>query len=161
VCCQEWVDRKNRDVIVPRQARDQRSTSILIAGDVLTPLFVIYLRTIDDPVREEGWWDEQNFMIRSNDTANFAHRALTECLATVILPYFNTTTKTMNLQNFPAVFVSDICRSHIDEKKQAISCPAKREINLNSSEFVPVISGVVPFTALMREKGERSVDRPA
>jgi hypothetical protein len=68
VGCQEWSDRKKRDVIIPHQERLCRIeyavsrkekritciTTISMAGDALMPLLVIHQRTIDAAVWEEG-----------------------------------------------------------------------------------------------------------
>jgi hypothetical protein len=69
VGCQEWSDRKKRDVVIPHQERPCRIeyavsrkekritciTTISMAGDALMPLLVIHRRTIDPAVWEKGW----------------------------------------------------------------------------------------------------------
>jgi hypothetical protein len=64
VGCQEWSDRKKRDVIIPHQERpcgieyavcckEKRIkciTTISMAGDALMPLLVMHRRTIDSAI---------------------------------------------------------------------------------------------------------------
>jgi hypothetical protein len=68
VGCQDWFDRKKRDVIIPHQERSCRieyavfrkekcitcTTTISMAGDALMPLLVIHRRTIDADVWDQG-----------------------------------------------------------------------------------------------------------
>jgi hypothetical protein len=111
VDCQEWSDRRKRDVIIPHQERPYRIeyvvsrkekrfaciTNISMAGDALMPLLIIHRRTIDAVVWEEGWRDGQDFMIRSNDTSYDTRSIFTEYVTSVILPYFAATRESLHL----------------------------------------------------------------
>jgi hypothetical protein len=90
-------------------------TAISMTGDTLMPLSVIYWRTIDGAVWEEGWRDGQDFMIRSNDTSYVTRPVFTEYVTSVILPYFAVTRESLQLQDFTGVLLCDNCSSHIDD----------------------------------------------
>jgi hypothetical protein len=117
VGCQEWSDRKKRNVIITHQERPYRIkcavsrkekcitciTTISMAGDGLMPLLVIHRRTIDAAVWEKGWQDGQDFMIHSNDTSYVTCPIFTEYVTSVTLPYFAATRESLHLQDFTAV----------------------------------------------------------
>jgi hypothetical protein len=84
-------------------------TTISMTGDVLMLLSEIRSRTTDDAVRKEGERDGQDFTIDSNAKAYDSCPVFTECLTGVVLPDFNTTSETMNLQNFPDVLFCGNC----------------------------------------------------
>jgi hypothetical protein len=129
VGCQEWSDRKKRDVIIPHQERLCRIeyavprkekcitciTTISMAGDALMSLLVIRRRRIDAAVWEEEWRDGQDFMIRSNDTSYVTRPIFTEHVISVILPYFAATRESLHLQDFTSVLLCDDCSFNIDE----------------------------------------------
>jgi hypothetical protein len=91
-----------------------------MAGDVLMPLLVIHRKTGDDAVCEDGWWDRQDFLIRSNNTSYVARPIFKEYIRDVVVKYFNTTRETMDLENFAGVLLCDNCSSHIDEEVMAM-----------------------------------------
>jgi hypothetical protein len=126
---QEWSGRKKRDVIIPHQPSPRRIeysvprkekrisciATILMAGDVLMPLLVIHRKSADDAVWEDGWRDEQDFLIHSNDTSYVTRPIFKEHIRDIFLKYFDATRETMHVENFAGVFLSDTCSSHIDE----------------------------------------------
>jgi hypothetical protein len=91
-------------------------TAIQMAGDVLMPLLLIRQETIDDAVWEKGWWDGEDFLIRSNDAAEMTRLVSAEYRTRVIVPSFATRRASMKLGNVPGVLLCDNCSSHISEE---------------------------------------------
>jgi hypothetical protein len=134
-----------------------------MAGDVLMPFLLIHRRTIDAAVWEEGWWNGQDFMIRSSDTSYVTRPIFTEYVTSVIQPYFAATRESLHLQAFTDVSFCDNYSSHIDEDiKQLLA-----DDNIRLVTFPPHTSHLfqpldpLTFAAFKREKREVHVRRPA
>jgi hypothetical protein len=76
-----------------------------MTGDPLMPLLVIYRKTIDDVVWEEGWRNGQDFLVRSNDTSDATQDIFKEYLTSVFLTSAESTGASLNLHDFPAILL--------------------------------------------------------
>jgi hypothetical protein len=116
-------------------------------------LLVIHRRTIDAAVWEEGWRDEQDFMIRSNDTSYVTRPIFTEYVTSGILPVFAAIRESLHLQDFTGVLLCDNYSSHIDEGiKQLLADNNIRLVTFpphTSHLFQPL--DLITFAAFKRE----------
>jgi hypothetical protein len=101
-------------------------------------------------------------MIRSNNTSYVTRPIFTECVISVILPYFAATRESLHLQDFTGVLLCDNYSSHIDEGiKQLLADNNSRLVTFpphTSHLFQPL--DLITFAAFKREKREVHVGQP-
>jgi hypothetical protein len=131
---QKWSNQKKRKIIIPYQASPRRIeysvprkekctsciTTISRACDVLMPFLVIHQKTGDDAVWEDGWRNEQNFLIRFNDRSYMTRPIFKEYVREVVRKYFSATRETVHLYDFAGVLLCDNCSSHNGEEVMAL-----------------------------------------
>jgi hypothetical protein len=85
-----------------------------MAGDTLMLLSVIHRKTVGSVIWEEVWPNDQNFLLRSNDTSYVTRDIFNDYLTEIFLKYVAVTRESINLHNSTAVFLCDNCIAHID-----------------------------------------------
>ena len=130
----EWMDKKNRNVIVPKHEEDVRITHkvrrasklqtmlgcISAAGDVLTPVLIHSRKTVDNEVYSKGLREGTDVILRYSETGYITSSIFEEWIEHFFVTFVNDTRNSLNLQNEEAVLFLDGCSSHTSGKVKQI-----------------------------------------